>query len=486
MVNDYILKILNYEHKTLIYLKSAYEINEDRIFGDMNELKFKVPYYQYNGYGELLLNNLNEPIQNYSLQFLKNENLIDLNNTMYVIKNITVIRDNNNTKYYSVECIEKAIELSYKEIPILDLSPSVADPTRVDAIINNVLSAKFEIRSDTIQSSTINSITLDTGASAVDDYYNNMYIAIIGGTGQGQTFRILDYVGSTKVATIPTQSSITLDSTSIYRVHTSTWICGDVDEIFLESGGVDIKRYFKFENNTISECLFDIAERFNGYLTFNSVYDEIYNEFINTVGLAKPNLYDNKEIRYNKNLNSSNKNIDSETQIYTRLFPYGDATLTINAIATKTRTDSGVTYNTHTLGQSYIENFQYYLSLGYDIDFCRKTFLNDKIINNDLYIDEDDLYNYGEELLDILSLPKITYRISYVDLKKVKDIDYEDINEGDTIRVVDEELGITIYTTLIKKPIRWDSMQSSTIQLENSFNNLGDYFNIVIDKIQQL
>lgn len=52
-------------------------------------------------------------------------------------------------------------------------------------------------------------ITLQAGSSAVDDYYNGCYIRTTGGTGGGgsggannQARRIVDYVGSTRVATV--------------------------------------------------------------------------------------------------------------------------------------------------------------------------------------------------------------------------------------------------------------------------------------------
>jgi len=52
-------------------------------------------------------------------------------------------------------------------------------------------------------------ITLQVGSSAVDDYYNGCYIRTTGGTGGGgsggannQARRIVDYVGSTRVATV--------------------------------------------------------------------------------------------------------------------------------------------------------------------------------------------------------------------------------------------------------------------------------------------
>lgn len=47
-----------------------------------------------------------------------------------------------------------------------------------------------------------NTITLAAAASAVDDVYNGMVINITSGTGSGHSGLIVDYVGSTKVATV--------------------------------------------------------------------------------------------------------------------------------------------------------------------------------------------------------------------------------------------------------------------------------------------
>jgi hypothetical protein len=58
------------------------------------------------------------------------------------------------------------------------------------------------IRSNTAASGAATTITLDASASATDDFYNNTYIYITGGTGVGQARFISDYVGATKVATV--------------------------------------------------------------------------------------------------------------------------------------------------------------------------------------------------------------------------------------------------------------------------------------------
>ncbi len=73
------------------------------------------------------------------------------------------------------------------------------------------------IRTSTAQAGAATTITLDAGASAVDDLYNYELIVILSGTGAGQARFISDYVGSTKVATVPTWQT-NPDNTSVFAI----------------------------------------------------------------------------------------------------------------------------------------------------------------------------------------------------------------------------------------------------------------------------
>jgi hypothetical protein len=70
----------------------------------------------------------------------------------------------------------------------------------------------------TAQAGASTTITLASGESATDDFYNGMLVRITSGTGSGQVRRITDYVGSTKVATVDSAWTTTPDNTSVYRV----------------------------------------------------------------------------------------------------------------------------------------------------------------------------------------------------------------------------------------------------------------------------
>lgn len=76
------------------------------------------------------------------------------------------------------------------------------------------------LQAGTATAGTLTSITLAAGSdtapypSAEDDYYNDLYLEIYGGTGAGQKVKITDYVADTRVCTVA--FSTKPDNTSIY------------------------------------------------------------------------------------------------------------------------------------------------------------------------------------------------------------------------------------------------------------------------------
>jgi hypothetical protein len=86
--------------------------------------------------------------------------------------------------------------------------------------------------------STSTTIVLDTGASSVNDYYNNSTVFITGGTGStggGQTRKILDYVGSTRTATVRAWTT-TPDNTTTFAILPDTSAWDDVTADHLTAG----------------------------------------------------------------------------------------------------------------------------------------------------------------------------------------------------------------------------------------------------------
>lgn len=95
----------------------------------------------------------------------------------------------------------------------LTLTPGGAGNPSINETANGVLGV---IRLNTAQAGAAGSITLDAAASAVDDFYNNVSIVVVGGTGAGQSRSITDYVGATKVATIDSNWATNPDNTSVF------------------------------------------------------------------------------------------------------------------------------------------------------------------------------------------------------------------------------------------------------------------------------
>lgn len=86
--------------------------------------------------------------------------------------------------------------------------------------VTSVLHLPIEPASDSgvAQAGTATSITLATTASATNDYYNGQVVEIVRGTGAGQFRTIVDYVGTTTVATVERAWATNPDTTSVYKV----------------------------------------------------------------------------------------------------------------------------------------------------------------------------------------------------------------------------------------------------------------------------
>lgn len=116
------------------------------------------------------------------------------------------------------------------------------------------------LRANTATAATSSTITLDGSASAVNDYYNGCFV-----TAEGQTRQIIDYVGSTKVATIyvagpPVQGAQWVTTPSggglAYKVHGYAIQPVPVTA----SGGVVSASLSASERNSIATALLDLSD----------------------------------------------------------------------------------------------------------------------------------------------------------------------------------------------------------------------------------
>jgi hypothetical protein len=111
----------------------------------------------------------------------------------------------------------------------MTFTPTIEGIVDTNNTNTNLSQAAWNVRSNSIVSATTTATTgsfvLDSGASAVDDTYNNLVIEINLGLGINNFYLITDYVGSTKTCTISGYVEILPDSTSTYIIHTYSGIC---------------------------------------------------------------------------------------------------------------------------------------------------------------------------------------------------------------------------------------------------------------------
>lgn len=104
-------------------------------------------------------------------------------------------------------------------VTLIDSGSGAGTPADVNF---QIMTQKFfdarTLRQELATGGAASTVTLDTLASAIDDFYNEMTISIVGGTGAGQSRTISDYVGATKVVTISRAWSTTPDTTSAFVI----------------------------------------------------------------------------------------------------------------------------------------------------------------------------------------------------------------------------------------------------------------------------
>lgn len=101
---------------------------------------------------------------------------------------------------------------------VQDTTVIVDDIGAIPTTVTAAVLAQFSDHSGTAQAGAAGTITLASGASSTNDYYNGAVVSIYGGTGAGQSRKITAYVGSTRVATVDSNWVTTPDNTSTYFV----------------------------------------------------------------------------------------------------------------------------------------------------------------------------------------------------------------------------------------------------------------------------
>lgn len=115
-----------------------------------------------------------------------------------------------------------------------------------------------------------------------------------------------------------------------------SWKVGTIDSMLLEK-----YRSFSFSNMSVLDCIYNIAETYNGILQFDTVEQTISLYHEDTISEFNGLVLNDKN--YLKSLTDERNGAD----IVTRLYPIGSEGLTINSV--------------NPTGSSYIEDFSYYM-----------------------------------------------------------------------------------------------------------------------------
>lgn len=245
------------------------------------------------------------------------------------------------------------------------------------------------------------------------------------------------------------------------------WTLGTVDSSF-----DGIYRAFVFEWQYATDCLRQIQEKFGGFLEFKVTWD---NGWVKQVNLNNTLIDEGLQFAYSKNLKSL-RVIPNTDKIITRLWCYGYGNVSINDIATETRTDNGVTYNKHTNGQSYIDNFQYFLLNGLATTYqeCLDRFIYEDKFSSDEYVDAQTLYDDAVKELEKRSKPEIRYEIDILDLAELTGYDYEEIKEGQIVTIIYPSLGVKVNTHITNINRNSESPWNTTVELESIKEDIAD------------
>lgn len=456
----------------LIELHGAHDIDHTEYFSEVEELVFIVDYYWYDANNEPIVDDNGNYEKNPAFDLIRNELLVEYKDEYYLITEVEPIRSQDNTIQLSVRCKGLGVELSKFSVEFLSMKPPQSTYiASMERAVIEVLSAPSQEIKEYVTSATSTTITLSSSANATDDYYNGMLIAVLDGTSEYETRRITDYVGSTRTLTIDSAFTTTLDTSSLIVVYNSDWKLGTI------GSGVSIgEQSYEFEDVSELEALQTIQGMNNTSGLQLSVTRDSNGVLQKVVNYINPSSYNGFEIRLHKNMLGVSRRVNTDS-LYTGIIPEGNDNLTINTIATEQRTDSSITYDAHTLGQAYIYNYSYYMSLGYTLAQCKRLFNRVFIFNDSVYVDEQDLYDAAKDKLDNqLAIPEITYTASVIDLGIFPDTEYgyEIFNVGDTVRIIDEVLGIDTFVVIKKISTNSNNPHLPVLELTNSNELFSD------------
>lgn len=177
------------------------------------------------------------------------------------------------------------------------------------------------------------------------------------------------------------------------------------------------------EDKSSMYCLSFLAKQLGALLVFDSV-----NRQVSIISPADREI--NYTFRYGVNMEDVSK---TETQPEaTIIYPYGKGGMTIESL------NGGLTY---------LEDFTWYTDLGIPLAEARKRFSKEYVWRDERYIYVGNLLTSAREKLAGMAHPKLNYTI------KTAGHSVAEVGLNEQVYVIDEELGIKIKTTVVRKKV---------------------------------
>ena len=202
--------------------------------------------------------------------------------------------------------------------------------------------------------------------------------------------------------------------------------------------------------------LLTIAEKYDGILKFNSKTMTV--DMLERQPTDRPVL----DLRVSKNLKNFSISYDT-SEMYTRLYCYG---------ATD---DNGITLDiteTNPTGLGYIDNFEYFKTIGYTDEFIKahpELFVSTNIWTDDNYYDPQDLYDDGVKELAKIAVPIVEVSVSALDTKAMGLSDeMTQLELGSCVRIYDEDLGVDTLCNVTKRTKNYEQPHILNCEVTNS------------------
>lgn len=163
---------------------------------------------------------------------------------------------------------------------------------------------------NTAQGGTANTVTLAPTASSEEDFYEDMFIKITGGTGSGQIREIDSYDGQTKIAEIEDNWETIPDNTSIYKIDSSYYYIRYFRDV------TDVRRqiiiyYFSGDPDTFVP--WDATPPDGQTLETLTLQDQLIGEYVTNL-----EFWGLRVINISLTLTKNGKQLDLETKIFGR------------------------------------------------------------------------------------------------------------------------------------------------------------------------